>query len=96
MTKEKYIKTFNICGHKIDLGLDDYGQCYFIEWTDSKGAAQSANFGSYDSDYMRNIYYTFDNRYRELSKKELFGELNDSERAEMNHYQEIFNEEYKK
>lgn len=96
MTKEEYIKTIEICGTKVDLGLNDYGQCYFIEWTDKNGKKQSTSLGAYNSDYLREIYYLFDNRYKELSRKELFGELNDSERAEMNHYQEIFNEEYKK
>lgn len=96
MTKEQYIKTIEVCGTKVDLGLDDYGQCYFIEWIDKNGEKKSAGLGTYNFHYMESIYHMFDERYRELSRKELFGEVTSPEWLELEKYYKMFDEEYKK
>lgn len=94
MKKEDYIKTLEVCGHSVDLGLDDCGQCYYIEWIDNNGEKKETGLGTYNTHYMEEIYSLFDGRYHELIRKELFGELSDGEAAEMEHYYEIFNKEY--
>ena len=95
MMKEEYVKTLNVGGHEIKLGLDDYGQCYFIEWADPlTGELKETGLGTYNFNYMEDIYYLFDDRYKELVRRELFGELSDGETAEMENYRRIFDEEY--
>ena len=96
MTKEEYVKTLNVGGHEIKLGLDDYGQCYFIEWTDENGEKKSAGLGTYNFHYMESIYYMFDERYKNLLRKETFGEISSPEWLELEKYDKIFEEEYKK
>lgn len=44
MKKEEYIKTMNINGNSIDLGIDDYGQQYFVEWEDSDGKHENGSW----------------------------------------------------
>jgi hypothetical protein len=96
MKKEEYVKTFEVNGTKVDLGLDDYGQCYFIEWVDKNGDKKSTSLGTYNFHYMEDIYYLFDERYKELSRKEMFGEISSPEWLELEKYDKIFEEEYKK
>lgn len=65
MTDEEYIKTLTVNGQKIDLGLDDYGQQYFIEWEDEEGKHESG-LGAYNLDYMSSILHMFDPDYRRI------------------------------
>ena len=95
MKPEEYVKTFNINGKEIKLGLDDYGQCYFIEWIDDNGETQSTGLGTYNFHYMEEIYYLFDEKYKDLARKEMFGDLTDRDWNELNKYDKMFEEEYK-
>lgn len=96
MTSKEYIKTFNINGKEIKLGLDDYGQCYFIEWVDDLGNTRETGLGTYNFRYMEDIYYLFDPHYKELARKDMFGDLTDEGWDELNKYNKMFEEEYKK
>lgn len=95
MTSEEYIKTFNINGKEIKLGLDDYGQCYFIEWIDDNGETQETGLGTYNFHYMEEIYYLFDEKYKDLVRKEMFGGISSPEWLELEKYDKMFKEEYK-
>lgn len=59
MTEEEYVKSLSINGHTIKLGIDDYGQQYFIEWEDFDGKHEMG-LGSYNLDYMTDILYMSD------------------------------------
>ena len=95
MKPDEYIKTLNVGGKEIKLGLDDYGQCYFIEWVDDNGKTQETGLGTYNFHYMEDIYYMFDEKYKELSRKELFGDLTDKDWNELRKYEKMFEKEYK-
>lgn len=95
MKPEEYVKTFNINGHEIKLGLDDYGQCYFIEWVDDLGNTRETGLGTYNFRYMEDIYYLFDPHYKELARKNMFGDLTDKDWNELRKYDKMFEEEYK-
>lgn len=96
MDTNQYIKTFTINGHEIKLGLDDYGQCYFIEWTDENGNKQDTGLGTYNFHYMEEIYYRFDPIYKSLARKEIYcEELTEEEKVLWKRYQDLFEEEYK-
>lgn len=94
MTKNEFVKELEICGKKIKLGLDDYGQSYFIEWEEN-GKTEEIGLGTYNFHYMESIYHMFDPRYKELSRKELFGEdLTEEESKELKEYHEKFEKIY--
>ena len=44
---------------------------------------------------MEDIYYMFDEKYKDLSRKELFGDLTDKDWNELNKYDKMFEKEYK-
>lgn len=49
MKKEEYIKTIKLKnGLKIDIGLDDYAQAYFIEYLDKSGVLKEECCGTYN------------------------------------------------
>ena len=60
MKKEEYIKTIYYNGIEIKLGIDDYGQSYFIEYVDknTKELTQES-IGTYIFSYMDYIEYRF-------------------------------------
>lgn len=94
MTENEYIKTLNINGREIKLGLDDCGQCYFIEWEEN-GKTKDVGLGTYNFHYMEEIYYMFDPIFKELAKKDLYGdEMTPEENKKWLEYKKIFNKEY--
>lgn len=96
MKKEEFLKTLKVCGKEIKLGLDDYGQCYYIEWEDENEQTQSTGLGTYNFNYMESIYHLFDEKYRNLSRKDLWGEkMTETELRDWKKYQKLFDEEYK-
>ena len=60
MKQEEYIKTIVYNGINIDVGLDDYGQSYFIEYTEN-GQLQTECVGTYVFDYEDYIEWRFGN-----------------------------------
>ena len=94
MDSNEYIKTFHIDGKDIKLGLNDYGQCYFVEWEDDEGKIQDVGLGTYNFDYMEEVYYMFDPVYKELMRKSVRGKLTDEEEIKFEEYQKMFAKEY--
>lgn len=71
MTKEEYLETLNIKGYEVKIGIDDYGQCYFCEWIDDNGELQTHTCGTYNINYLEDIYSIFDRKGVYIS---LYGE----------------------
>ena len=95
MESNNYIKTLIVNGKEIKLGMNDYCQCYFIEWEDDEGKIQDASLGTYNSDYMGEVYYRFDPVYKDLFRKDLYGEeLTEEDEAKFEEYQKMFAKEY--
>lgn len=60
MNKADYIKTITAPnGQEIQLGFDDYGQCYYIVWYDDKGRHEES-CGTYNQDYEDYIAWRFE------------------------------------
>lgn len=55
MKKSEYVKTVVLGGKMINIGLDDYGQCYFFEFVDQNGELKEMSCGTYCFDYMQEI-----------------------------------------
>ena len=58
MKPEEYIKTIIYNDHMINIGLDDYGQTYFIEYLED-GQLKEECVGSYIADYEDYIEWRF-------------------------------------
>lgn len=50
MKQEEYVKTIVIYGKMINVGMDDYGQQFFLEYVDDNGELQEIGCGAYNSD----------------------------------------------
>lgn len=55
MKTSEFIKTITYGGQVINVGLDDYGQSYFLEWIDGDEKAHTIGCGTYNTDYMYTI-----------------------------------------
>ena len=54
MKQSEYIKTIVLNNIMINIGMDDYGQCYFFEYV-SNGKLKEVSCGTYCLDYMQEI-----------------------------------------
>jgi hypothetical protein len=52
MKKEEFITSLVYNGQLVNVGIDDYGQTYFIEYVDGNGALVEDCVGAYTSNYM--------------------------------------------
>ena len=59
MTHGQYVKTVIYNGHMVNVGLDDAGQCYFLEYLDDDGKLAEISCGAYNHDYQYFIEYLF-------------------------------------
>lgn len=69
MTNEEYFKSFFINNKEIKLGIDDYGQCLFIEFINGNNEIETISLGTYNLNYMEEIYSIFDKTYITLLEK---------------------------
>lgn len=51
MKNEEYLKTLIVYGKMVNIGVDDNGQQYFIEFVNSKGELEEVSCGAYNHDY---------------------------------------------
>lgn len=93
MNASDYVKTLYVGGKEIKLGMDDPGQCYYIEWEEN-GETKEMGLGTYNFHYLESIYYLFDPIYKELSKLNLFDRLTEENKEVFEKYQKMFREEY--
>ena len=50
MKQDEYVKTIVVYGKMVNVGMDDYGQQYFIEFVNSKGELEEVGCGAYNFD----------------------------------------------
>lgn len=58
MKKEEFIESIFFNGKLVNVGLDDAGQSYFIEYVDDQGNLNEESAGSYNTNYKGYIEYT--------------------------------------
>ena len=57
MKREDYIETKIINGHMVNIGMDDYGQCFYFEFMDKNNKLIEKSCGTYNLNYMEEIEY---------------------------------------
>lgn len=71
MKQKEYVKTIVVYDKMINIGMDDYGQQYFIEFVNSKGELEQVGCGAYNFDYIDVAKTIVDHRRYQI---EIFGE----------------------
>lgn len=61
MDRNEYVETLVLNGKMINIGIDDAGQCYFVEWVDENGNLMQESCGSYNFYYKKYAEYKFGN-----------------------------------
>lgn len=51
MKTNEYVKTIVVYGKMVNVGMDDYGQQYFIEFLNDDGEIVEVGCGAYNHDY---------------------------------------------
>ena len=59
MKSDEFVKSGVYNGHMYNVGLDDYGQQYFIEYMDIHGQLIEEGCGAYNFDYNTHLEYLF-------------------------------------
>ena len=59
MIKEDFIESGVYNGHMYNIGCDDCGQCYYIEYLDENGKLIETSCGTYNLDYQGVLEYLF-------------------------------------
>lgn len=93
MTKDEYIKSYYINDKEVKLGIDDYGQCFFIEFVNDEGELEEVCLGTYNIDVIEDIYYICDPAFQELKRKSFLEKLTDEENAKLTEYDKIIAKE---
>lgn len=63
MKSSEYVTTVLVRDYVVNIGIDDYGQCYFIEWVENENGndvLRSLSLGTYCTDYLESTYSIFD------------------------------------
>jgi len=94
MKKENYIGTIEIEGIKIDIGLDDYGQCYYFEY-EKNGQKIEQSCGTYNTEVIPCIFFELCPKYRKLWTKSFLGEITEEEEKELQKWEEKIKEKEK-
>ena len=50
MKRDEYVKTIVVYGKMVNVGMDDYGQQYFIEFVNENGELIEVGCGAYNFD----------------------------------------------
>ena len=59
MKPEEYCKTVVYNGHMVNIGVDDYGQQFFLEYVDENGHLTEFCLGAYNTNYRDALEYLF-------------------------------------
>ena len=51
MKQEEYVKTIVVYDKMVNIGMDDYGQQYFLEYVDETGQLVEVGCGAYNFDF---------------------------------------------
>ena len=65
MRKEEYVESVKVGDIKVDIGIDDYGQCYFFEYLDN-GELKEVCCSPYNLLYMEEIASYFNVKVEDI------------------------------
>lgn len=66
MKQEEYVKTIVVYGKMVNIGMDDYGQQYFIEYVNDRGELVETGCGAYNHDYEEVAKWCIDTRRAQI------------------------------
>lgn len=94
MRDEEYLTTITVGGRSADIGFDDYGQCYFIEWEED-GEKECMGLGSYNPYCLEEAFHFLDPLYRHVLRANLYCTPTEDDEELLRTYNLMFDTIYK-
>lgn len=89
MKQEEYIKTIVVYGKMVNVGIDDYGQQYFIEFINDNGELIEVGCGAYNFDVedVAKSIIDYERHSREIWGDEEWEEMQKAKEERMKKYE---------
>lgn len=90
MKREEYVKTIIVYGKMVNVGMDDYGQQYVIEFVNSNGELEEIGCGAYNFDYedVAKTAIDYERHCREIWGDEKWEQMQKEKEERMKKYNE--------
>lgn len=90
MKQEEYVKTIVVYGKMVNVGMDDYGQQYFLEYINENGHLIEIGCGAYNDDYedVAKTMIDYDRYSREIYGDELWEQMQKEKEERLKKYEE--------
>ena len=90
MKQEEYVKTIVVYGKMVNVGMDDCGQQYFIEYVDDNGELVEVGCGAYNHDYedVAKSVIDYERRSREIWGDEFWERMKKEKEERLKKYEE--------
>ena len=88
MKQEEYVKTIVVYGKMVNVGMDDCGQQYFIEYVNDNGELVEIGCGAYNHDYedVAKSVIDYERRSREIWGDEEWDRIQKEKEERMKKY----------
>lgn len=89
MKRDEYVKTIVIYGKMVNVGMDDYGQQYFIEFVNENGELIEVGCGAYNFDVedVAKSIIDYERHSREIWGDEEWEEMQKAKEERMKKYE---------
>ena len=90
MKQEEYVKTIVVYGKMVNVGMDDCGQQYFIEYVNDSGELVEIGCGAYNHDYgdVAKSVIDYERRSREIWGDEFWEQMKKEKEERLKKYEE--------
>ena len=89
MKRDEYVKTIVVYGKMVNIGIDDYGQQYFIEFVNENGELTEVGCGAYNFDVedVAKSIIDYERHSREIWGDEEWEEMQKAKEERMKKYE---------
>ncbi len=89
MKRDEYVKTIVVYGKMVNIGMDDYGQQYFIEFVNENGELTEIGCGAYNFDVedVAKSIIDYERHSREIWGDEEWKEMQKAKEERMKKYE---------
>lgn len=89
MKREEYVTTIVVYGKMVNVGMDDYGQQYFIEYLDDNGELVEVGCGAYNHDYedVAKTIIDYERHSREIWGDEFWEQMKKEKEERLKQYE---------
>lgn len=90
MKPQEYVNTIVVYGKMVNIGIDDYGQQYILEYVNDEGKIVLVECGAYNINYedVAKSYIDYERYSQELWEYETWKQMNEEKEKRLKKYEE--------